>query len=213
MSNPSVTIPITSYNQLDYLVSSVESAVKQDYDNLLVTVYDDASTDGSQEYLREMAQKYPDRLKVHFNQERMGGERNRTQSVMLTDSKYVTYLDGDDMYLPGKIRKQVDYLEAHPEFDFIYHDVEAFDSKTNKPLFNWRDRFGYGEGNLKKITRYGFGICSLSIMFRRKLFNGYVLPNNIINGSDWFLSLYALAMGSGDYGYMDDVLARYRRHS
>ena len=209
---PSVSIPITSYNQEKYIQATVLSALEQDYDNLDVIVCDDGSTDGTRDILSELSLKYPGRLRLHFNKTNLGGGKNRFQSLQLSQGEYIAYLDGDDILLPGKIRKQIDFMQSNPEFDFSYHNVEVFDSFTDGTIYYWKDRFGYGDGDIKKILRYGNYICTLSVLFKKDCVHALNYYPTIRVGQDWMVLFQILEQGTGCYGYIDEVLARYRRH-
>lgn len=213
MSHPSVSIPITSYNQADFIHQAVISAVEQEYDDLQVVVCDDASTDSSQEILLDIASQYPQRVELHFNEKNLGGGRNRIQSLLLARGELVTYLDGDDIFLPGKIQRQVDFMQTHPDCTLCYHNVEVFESTTGERIYDWKNRFGSGDGDVKKLVRYGNYLCTLSIMFRRECLSELPFYEQVRVGQDWIILIHILMNGSGKYGYIDEVLARYRRHA
>ena len=154
--------------------------------------------------------KFPDRLEVHFNEKNLGQANNRDKSNQLSKGKYLTYLDGDDVFLPGKISKQVKLLEENPEIAICYHNVEVFDSFTGETNFYWKERFGYGDGEIRNFIQYGNNLCSLAFMFRKK-----DIPTEKFShsGQDWLYFVEVMNKGGGKYHYIDEVLARYRRHS
>ncbi len=213
MNHPSVSIPIISYNQADFIQETVISAVEQDYDNLEVIICDDASTDSTQEVLLEIASQYPNRVNLHFNKTNLGGGRNRLKSLSLCRGEFITYLDGDDLFLPRKIQNQVDFMLDRPDCTLSYHNVEVFDSKSGGTYFYWKDRFGSGDGDIKKLIRYGNYLCTLSVMFRRDDLPQLKFYENIPVGLDWIILFQILMNGNGIYSYLDEVLARYRRHA
>lgn len=213
MTHPSVSIPIISYNQADFIQETVISAVEQDYDNLEVIICDDASTDSTQAILLEIASQYPNRVNLHFNETNLGGGRNRLKSLSLCHGEFITYLDGDDLFLSGKIQKQVAFMLDRPDCTLSYHNVEVFDSKTEEKIFNWKDRFGSGDGDIKRLVRYGNYLCTLSVMFRRDDLPKLKFYENIPVGLDWIVIFQILMKGNGKYCYLDEVLARYRRHA
>jgi glycosyltransferase involved in cell wall biosynthesis len=213
MSLPSVTIPTTSFNQVAFIQQAIVSAVEQDYDNLQVIVCDDASTDGTQDILKELALQYPQRLQIHFNEENIGGGRNRIKSLSLADGELVCYLDGDDLYLPRKINKQVAFMLDRPDIAISYHDVEVFDSATDEIQYSWKDRFGSGDGDVSKMVRYGNNLCSLSVMLRARHMPELRYYEGIKVGHDWIILFQTLMNGGQKFGYLDEVLARHRRHS
>jgi glycosyltransferase involved in cell wall biosynthesis len=212
MSLPTVTVPIISYNQAEFIQASVLSAVEQDYENLQVVVWDDDSTDGTQDILKELAAKYPERLTLRFNPHNLGGSKNRMQSLARAQGDLICYLDGDDIFLPGKIQIQVERMRARPDYAFSYHNVEVVDSITGDKLYDWKDRFGHGDGDVRKMIQYGNYCNSLSIMFRKKDLPAVTYFEDIKLGQDWFFFVNVLINGGGKFFYIDEVLARHHRH-
>jgi glycosyltransferase involved in cell wall biosynthesis len=213
MVNPKVSILIPSYNQEAVIEQTVMSALEQDYDNLEVIVTDDASSDRTPQILKEIQQRYPDRLKVFLHPKRLGVTENHTRGLMECRGDFVAFQDGDDLFLPGKIKKQVAFMLAHEDCTISFHDVEVFDSESGKTLYLWSQRFGRREGGMYELVRYGNYVASVSVMVRRVHLPEYGYDDRIRIGSDWLLWLETLARGGGKLCYLDEVLARYRRHA
>lgn len=107
-----ISVYITSYNQKFYLSEAIESVLNQTLmpDELLIV--DDASTDGSKELIEKYAEEYPDLIRYHFNEVNVGITRSRNIALSLVRGDYITWLDGDDIYLPGKIEAQAKIFET-----------------------------------------------------------------------------------------------------
>lgn len=213
MLAPKVSILIPSYNQEAIIEQTLLSSLEQDYDNLEVVVTDDASTDSTPEILREYMSRYPGRLKIILNSENAGVTRNHTRGLLACDGDFVAFLDGDDLFLPGKIKKQVEFMIAHDDCAICCHDVDVFDSKTGKTLYLWSERFGFRQGGMKTLVRYGNFLPSVSVMARKKFLPAYGYDERVRIGSDWLLWVETLANSHGKMYRLDQVLARYRRHS
>lgn len=213
MEDPKVSVLIPSYNQEQVIEQTVMSAVAQDYKNLEVVVSDDASKDRTPQILQELQRKYPDRLRIFLHQTNLGVTKNHTRGLMECRGDFIAFQDGDDLFLPGKITKQVDFMQKHPDCTICSHDVDVFDSETGKTLYLWSQRFGWREGGMRELVRYGNYLSSVSVMVRRAHLPEYGYEERIRIGSDWLLWLEALARGRGKILYIDEVLARYRRHA
>ena len=213
MENPKVSVLIPSYNQERVIEQTVLSALTQDYDNLEVVVSDDASLDRTPQLLKELQEQYSDRLKVFLHPTNLGVTRNHTRGLLECHGDFVAFQDGDDLFLPGKITKQVQFMLDHPECTISSHDVDVFDSESGKTLYLWSQRFGQREGRIRELVRYGNYLSSVSVMVRRSHLPEYGYDDRIRIGSDWLLWLEALARGKGRICYLDEVLARYRRHA
>jgi glycosyltransferase involved in cell wall biosynthesis len=211
---PKASVFLTSYNQEKYIREAVLSAVHQDYEKLEVIVVDDASVDNSAEVLTELAGKYPQRLQVIINPTNLGITAAHNIALRKCTGDYVACLDGDDLFLDGKIRRQVAFMEAHPQYAISHHDVEVFSDENQKGehLYTWRSRFPPKEGGAEVLVRYGNFLCSPSIMVRRDSLPPGGYDERFRSGADWFLWIQTLSLSKKRLGYMDEVLAKYRRH-
>jgi hypothetical protein len=126
---------------------------------------------------------------------------------------FIAFQDGDDLFLPGKIRRQAEFMVAHPDCTICFHDVDVFNSETGKTLYLWSQRFGRREGRIQDLVRYGNYLSSVSVMVRRVDLPPHGYDDRIRIGSDWLLWLEVLSRGKGRMCYLDEVLARYRRHT
>jgi glycosyltransferase involved in cell wall biosynthesis len=213
MEDSKVSVLIPSYNQENVIEQTVMSALTQDYDNLEVIVSDDASLDQTPQILREIQTKYPERLKIFLHETNLGVTKNHTRGLLECRGDFIAFQDGDDLFLPGKIKKQVEFMLNHPDCTISSHDVDVFDSETGRTLYLWSKRFGQREGGARELVRYGNYLSSVSVMVRRMHLPEYGYDDRIRIGSDWLLWLEVLSRGKGKIRYLDEVLARYRRHA
>jgi glycosyltransferase involved in cell wall biosynthesis len=212
MSDPKVSILIPSYNQEDVIEQTVMSSLTQDYEDLEVVVSDDASTDGTPQILNELESRYPGRLKVFLHETNLGVTKNHTRGLLECSGDFIAFQDGDDLLLPGKIKKQVTFMQERPDCTISFHDVDVFDSETGTTLYLWSERFGTREGRMYELVRYGNYLPSLAVMVRRRHLPDYGYDDRIRIGSDWMLWLEVLSRGKGKICYFNEVLSRYRRH-
>lgn len=213
LADPKVSILIPCFNQENLIAETVLSALNQSYENIEVVVSDDASTDSTPQLLKDLQKQYHPRLKVFLHDTNLGVTKNHTRGLLECTGEYIAFLDGDDLFLPEKIEKQVDFMSERPECTICYHDVDVFDSGTGSNLYSWSDRIGVREGNIKDLIRFGNFLPAVSVMVRKKDLPPAGYDERIKVYSDWFLWLGALYNGKGRICYMEDVLAKYRRHS
>lgn len=103
----SVIVPV--YNVERYLAACLDSVLSQSYRNLEIIVINDGSTDFS----REIAEKYSendDRVRV-YNFENEGLSEARNRGLRVATGEYITFVDSDDVLLPGALKKMVEALE------------------------------------------------------------------------------------------------------
>jgi len=211
MNEPLVSVNLPCYNQVAYVDEAIRSAVEQDYDNLEVVCGDDGSTDGTVDRIREWAARYPGRV-IPVLGPHVGMTANCNRIFPFLRGKYVFGHAGDDVFLPGKIRKQTEWLEQDERRVMCGHAAEAFDALTGKPLYVTTDhrRLQAGRGAERYIAEFAL-FPDISVAARRSAYppGGYDTRVGVV--SVFKLNIDILA-GGGEYGYVDGVLARYRVH-
>lgn len=118
---PLVSVIIPTYNRVHFLARTLKSVLDQDYPNIEIIVVDDGSTDQTLRFLSQ----YEDIRKIFFPQHR-GQCSTRNAGLDIANGKYIQMLDDDDELPLGKIKKQVEFLEDHPEVDIVYGDLLVF---------------------------------------------------------------------------------------
>jgi glycosyltransferase involved in cell wall biosynthesis len=123
------TVCITSYNQKRVLVEAIESALAQTMPAAEIIVVDDCSCDGSRDVIESYMSLYPERISAIFHERNLGVSQARTTALNRVNTRYVTCLDGDDRFLPGKLEKETRLLKGnrHAAIAFSDHYVIAVD--------------------------------------------------------------------------------------
>lgn len=105
-----ITVYITSYNQKAYLKEAIDSVLSQTLKPFEIIIVDDFSTDGSREMILEYADNFAI-IRYYFHEKNLGVTEVRRKALSLVKGDYVTYLDGDDIYLPNKLEVESRLLE------------------------------------------------------------------------------------------------------
>ena len=131
-NKPLVAIHCLVYNHEPYLRDCFEGFVMQQTNFPFVAiVHDDASTDASAAIIREYEEKYPHIFKPIYETENQYSKRDGSldrimnEAIEVTSAKYVAMCEGDDYWTdPLKLQKQVDFLEANPEYSMCFHSAD-----------------------------------------------------------------------------------------
>lgn len=209
---PLVSVIIRSFNQERIIEHALNSVVSQNYSHLQIVIVDDHSTDGTPKIIREFANKYPEIIEAHFNNRNYGELKTFNIALGLCKGEYISFLDGDDVFFPGKIAAQVEYLNKHSRCTASYHEVAVFYDDPEKPIYKWSDKFGYKVGTSKEVARYGHFPCLVSVMMRR-----INMPNegnnpDVVSQGDWLYLIETLENSGGRIDYIDIIFAGYRVH-
>ncbi len=127
-NNQLISIIMPVYNAGDFLVKAIESIRKQSYDNWEMICVDDGSTDNSLEILKRF-QKKDERIKVFHFAKNKGLADALNVALKKAKGFYIARMDADDISLPKRLEKQVNYLEKHKGVIAIGTQVELIDEK------------------------------------------------------------------------------------
>jgi glycosyltransferase involved in cell wall biosynthesis len=215
MIQPLVSIWIITYNQRHFIYKTLDSVLEQDYDNLEIVVADDGSTDGTAEIILDYAHRYPRKIVPLVGGPNLGITGNSNRGLEACTGKYIAFLGGDDVMLPGKISKQVGIMEAHPECALSYHDLDVFDSDSGKTLRYFNSGRGAQkpyEGGVETLIRHGVFCGACSVMIRSDKVPVHGFDQRLPVASDWLFWIETVVTG-GSILFIPEILGRYRRHS
>lgn len=147
-----VSIQCCVYNQEKYIRQCLDGLVRQNTNfRFEAIVHDDASTDSSATIIREYAAKYPDIIKPILETENQYSKKDGTLGRIMDEAsngKYIAFCEGDDYWTdPGKLQKQVDFMEAHPEYSMCFTDVQNYYEDGQR--FGERQSEEYADSNSK----------------------------------------------------------------
>jgi glycosyltransferase involved in cell wall biosynthesis len=113
MSQPLVTVIVPVYNGERYLAFALRSIFEQDYRPLEIIVVDDGSVDGS----ADIAKSFPEIRYSHQSNQGVAVARN--VGLDAAQGEFIGFLDQDDLWMPNKLSRQIDYLLKYPEVDGV----------------------------------------------------------------------------------------------
>src|SRR5688572_6898678 len=108
-----ISVYITSYNQKGFLRQAIESVLAQTFKPFEIIVVDDCSTDGSRELIESYEIRYPGFIRSIFQTSNRGVTQCRIDAVKFSRGDYLTYLDGDDLYLPQKLEDEAYFIKKY----------------------------------------------------------------------------------------------------
>lgn len=111
---PLVSVVMPVYNAGRFLSESVKSILAQTYRDFEFIIVDDASEDSSWQIIQDLARKNK-QIKIHRNPQNLGVSETVKKAISLAKGEFLARMDADDIALPQRIERQVDYLINHKE--------------------------------------------------------------------------------------------------
>jgi glycosyltransferase involved in cell wall biosynthesis len=184
-----------------------------------ILIHDDCSTDGTTEIIREYEAKYPDLIFPLYEEENQYQQGKAAEidfyNYRRARGKYIAYCEGDDYWTdPLKLQKQVDFMEAYPEYSVCFHDFQVYDLRNerwSKPIYNVNISLVDGGVDITlemylRNSNYG---RPLTMLFRVSNFN-YQWQKNYRYYRDTHEIYHLLCEGKGKF--MDFIGGVYNMH-
>ncbi len=128
MKKPKVSVLLGVLNQEDYLSACIESVLAQTFSDFEFIILNDGSTDCTWEIIQEYAKK-DSRIRPFSFPEKQGIAVGCNFTVAQAKGDYLARIDGDDIWKPEKLEKQMAYLEEHPECGVCFTQAEIMDGQ------------------------------------------------------------------------------------
>jgi len=121
---PRITVVTPSYQQADFLEATIVSVLDQGYSNLQYGVIDGQSSDGSDRII----ERYRDRLDFTVIEPDDGQTHAINKGMRRANGDILCYLNSDDTFLPGALRRVGEYFQAHPDCNWLMGDCLFIDA-------------------------------------------------------------------------------------
>ena len=199
-----VSIVMPMYNSGPYVAQSIESVLAQTYPHWELLVVDDVSTDNSVEIVKEYAEK-DSRIRLMSNPTNSGAAEARNLALREAKGRWIAFLDSDDLWLPGKLEKQVPFMAANG-YHFSYTEYREMDDDG---VYTGVMCTGPKKVGRTKLFAYDYIGC-LTVMYERD-FVGLIQIPNLKKRNDYAMWLKVVKK-CPCYLYKE-ILAEYRVRS
>ena len=175
MKPPLVSIVIASYNHAAFIQDCVQSVIDQDFQDFEIVITDDGSSDGTVQCLKAMANP-----RIHLNTfpENRGACAAINDAIGRARGHYIAVLNSDDRFLPGKLCRQVEFLQQHPDVGAVFGWPAFIDERGQ--LFSdasHKDHVVFHVSNrsrqqwLRHFFDHGNALCHPTAMVRREVYD------------------------------------------
>ncbi len=208
-----ISVIMSNYNTPEeYLREAVESILNQTYSNFEFIIVDDFSDDNSVEII----QSYNDpRITVLKNNENMGITKSLNRAMKAAKGEFVARMDADDISLPERFEKQVEYMKQNPSVvvcgtwvELFGSGAEALKEKYSKKVLSEKDLF-----RIQLLFGNHNNIIHPTAMFRHSSLS----ENNITYNEKYVYAqdyrMWAECSKYGECQNLNEVLVKYRMHN
>ncbi|MCE7043128.1 glycosyltransferase [Dyadobacter sp. CY312] len=216
-----VSVCVPAYNHEKYIAQMLDGALMQQTSfSFEIVIGDDASTDRTQTIIRQYIDENPGRICAFLHEKNQGpaeprefaGRNNVLALLKACKGEYVAMCEGDDYWTdPFKLQKQVDFLEANPDYAICHHNVEViYEDGSPSHLFNAPDQ--KITSTIEDILEDKWFMATASWLYRNHfLDHDFAAWHAEAAAGDWAMIIQLAAHGK--IGYLAETMGIYRKHS
>lgn len=222
---PLVSVITIFLDEERFLAEAVESVLGQSYPRWELLLCDDGSTDGSAAIARDYAGKHAGRIRylTHPGRENRGMSATRNLGLAHCRGEMVGFLDADDVWLPGKLEREVAALDANPGAGMVVGPSLYWHSWTGEPdavaldeasrVGAAPDRVTPGVRVLARILRGSAeALCTCGVLVRRSVVEAVGGFEDRFRGLFEDQAFFAKVLLDHDVYAIPDCLSLYRQH-
>ncbi|WP_394775089.1 glycosyltransferase [Flavobacterium sp.] len=201
-----------TYNHESFIEETIESMMTQKTNfEYKLFIGEDFSKDNTREVCVRLKEKYPNKIDLFLNEKNLGANLNAKQifkACFESGAKYIALCEGDDYWTdPLKLQKQVDFLEANPDYVICYHKVKVLQNGILKEDTITQE---VAETTTIKDLAKGNYIHTCSVVFKNNLFEKFPEYFHKSPVGDYFLHM--LNARYGKIKFLDEYMGVYRLH-
>jgi glycosyltransferase involved in cell wall biosynthesis len=209
MNKPLVSVLMPVYNDGSYLDDAINSVLNQSYTNFELIIVNDGSTDNTEEIIN----KYKNEKVQYFvNPSNIKLIKTLNKGVDLCTGKYIARMDADDICLPNRIEKQVDFLEKNTEYVLVGGQCVKINDQGER-LKGTSNLSCCHDEILADLLFKSCPIVHPLVMIRRNILQEFspVFDEEYLHAEDY--DLWFRLAEKGKLANLTSVLLQYRVHS
>lgn len=221
MSNPLVSVVVSTYNHHMYIAECLEGILMQQTTfPFEIILGEDESNDGTREICMTYAEKHLDKIKLFLRNRKdviyidgnPTGRYNFLENLKACTGKYIALCEGDDYWTdPLKLQKQVEFMEENPEYGICFHRANLLKEDDTFSLHLIPEISKEGEFLYEDLLRYYNFITTASVLFRKP--DNFFFPKWFAEIPFGDMGLYFLVSRGKKIKCLNEIMSVYRIHS
>lgn len=208
MSGPKVSVLLPCYQAEAAVERAARSILDQTHTGLELLALDDGSTDGTRAVLDRLAAA-DERVRVVVNETNVGLIATLNRGLELADGEFVARMDADDVSEPGRLERQLDVFQRHPDTDAVGTGVRLLDPRGRAT--GRRPPRACTPGGCRFLSYLATPVAHPTLLARRQVLagHGYRPAEEALHAEDY--DLFARLVRSGaTLRNVDEALLGFR---
>lgn len=200
---PLVTVLLPVYNAESHLAEAVQSILNQTFRDFEFLIINDGSTDRSAEII---ASFNDERIRMVSNESNLKLITTLNKGLDLARGKYIARMDADDISLPNRLQRQVEFMEAHPEVGICGTWFRSFGTHSTVVKYPEKDE------DIRVMMLYQIPFSHPTVMLRREVLEKRHIRflSEFIHAEDY--EAWVRLMPFTRFANLPEILLQYRLH-
>lgn len=214
-----ISVALCTYNGEKFLKEQIDSILNQNLSVDEIVVCDDGSTDSTIPILKSYEKKFPEIFKIHQNGKNLRSVKNFEKAISLCENEIIFLSDQDDIWLPEKVEKYVDYFHKNPDISVLCSNGYGIDEEGETldivTIWDVPELVRKKEGDFNYFENIAFvgNFATGAAMAIRKNFLNEVIPFPEImdfHHDEW---MALISSHQNKFALLDEKLFKYRVHA
>ena len=172
MASPRISVLMSVYNGEKYLTEAIQSILEQSFNDFEFIIVDDGSSDNSQQIINSFKDK---RINLIINNKNIGLTKSLLKGYEYCQGEFIARMDADDISMPQRFKKQIEYFDKHPEVGVLGTNAYAI-GDNSKPKY--KIKYPENHSLIKWSLIFSNPICHPSVMIRKNVIEKYGFYND-----------------------------------
>ena len=202
---PKISVVMPVYNGEKYLREAIESILSQTYTDFEFIIINDASSDSTEEIIKS----YDDNRIVYLkNEQNLGVAGTLNRGLDTAKGEYIARMDADDISLPQRFEKQVEFMDKHQNVGVCGSHIRIFEDDGSEKTFI----YSQSDAELRVDMLFNCPFAHPAVMIRKFILDNYnILYNLEYEKAEDYRMWYDIMSVSSGYNIQQQLL-RYRHH-
>lgn len=209
MNTPLVSVILPAFNAEAFIGDSIRSIINQTYSHMELIIVDDASTDKTLSIIKTFKARYPSLIRIIQIKKNMnkGGDTCANMAIQLARGKYIARMDADDIALPERIEKQVNFLETNKSVFIVGTSAQVINKEgevVGEKVMPQKHTDIYGE------YMVFHPMIHPTVMFRNHIIKRKTFYKSTFSANNDYFTFFELISRGCEFANIPEKLLKYR---
>lgn len=158
---PKISVVMPVYNGAKYIREAIDSILNQTFTDFEFIIVNDCSTDRTEDIIKSYTDE---RIRYIKNEKNMGVAASLNNGFDIAEGEYIARMDADDISLPQRFEKQLEFMEANKDIAVCGCEVELFGDAEKTDTYTV-----FGKANMKINLLFSSCLCHPAVVLRRSV--------------------------------------------